>query len=102
MLLISLSCIAQRQADPKMFEQIKAKKVAFITEEIGLTSLEAEKFWPVYNELEKQRFQLMINRRELERKSDRPKPEMNDADYRKLATELADQSSKRWQAKRRV
>jgi len=94
MLMISLSCIAQRQADPKMFEQIKAKKVAFITEEIGLTSLEAEKFWPVYNELEKQRIALMINRRELERKSDRPKPEMNDADYRKLATELATNQAK--------
>jgi hypothetical protein len=94
LLLISASGIAQRQPDPKMFEQIKARKVAFITEEIGLTSIEAEKFWPIYNELEKQRIALMINRRALEHKSESPKPEMNDADYRKLATELATNQAK--------
>ena len=94
MLLISVSGIAQRQPDPKMFEQIKARKVAFITVELGLTSIEAEKFWPVYNELEKQHIALMINRKELEHKSENPKPEMNDADYRKLATELASNQAK--------
>ena len=30
-------------------EKIKALKIAFITEELNLTSNEAEKFWPVYN-----------------------------------------------------
>ena len=94
MLLISVSGIAQRQQDPKMFEQIKARKVAFITEEIGLTSIEAEKFWRVYNELDKQRFSLMINRRELEHKSESPKPEMREADFRKIAIELAENQAK--------
>ncbi|OFX27335.1 MAG: hypothetical protein A2041_08925 [Bacteroidetes bacterium GWA2_31_9b] len=28
---------------------IKAQKIAFFTEKIGLTPVEAEKFWPVYN-----------------------------------------------------
>ena len=31
-------------------ERIKAFKTAFITEQLSLTSEEAEKFWPVYNE----------------------------------------------------
>jgi hypothetical protein len=88
-LLISLSGIAQRQFDPQTLELIKTKKIAFMTEAIGLTSQEAEKFWPVYNELEKQRFMLMDKKRELEEESEAPKPGMSDGDYRKLATEIA-------------
>ncbi|MEN8799259.1 MAG: hypothetical protein ABF293_08435 [Flavobacteriaceae bacterium] len=34
-------------------EKIKTLKVAFITERLGLTSDEAQAFWPVYNEHEK-------------------------------------------------
>ena len=89
MLLFSLTGIAQRQFDPQTIELIKTKKIAFLTEAISLTPLEAEKFWPVYNELEKQRFILMDKKNELEEKSETPKPGMSEADYRKLATEIA-------------
>ena len=33
-------------------ERIKAFKVAFITEKLELTTDEAEKFWPIYNQFE--------------------------------------------------
>ncbi len=33
-------------------DAIRAQKVAFITQEVGLTAENAEKFWPLYNELE--------------------------------------------------
>ena len=33
-------------------ERIKAHKIAFISTELSLTPDEAEKFWPVYNEME--------------------------------------------------
>ena len=80
--------MAQRQFDPQTIELIKTKKIAFLTEAIGLTSQEAQKFWPVYNELEKERYLLMDKKRDLEEKSESPKPGMTDADYRKLATEI--------------
>jgi|TARA_R110000744_G_scaffold20424_7_gene53557 archaellum biogenesis ATPase FlaH len=32
--------------------RIKTLKVAFITEQVGLTSKEAQQFWPIYNEHE--------------------------------------------------
>lgn len=89
LLLFSITGMAQRQFDPQTLELIKAKKIPFMTEQIGLTSQEAEKFWPVYNELEKERYMLMDKKRELEQKSETPKPGMSDADYRKLATEIA-------------
>ena len=87
-LLISLTGMSQRQFDPQTIELIKTKKIAFLTEAIGLTSQEAQKFWPVYNELEKERYLLMDKKRELEEKSESPKPGMTEADYRKLAIEF--------------
>jgi hypothetical protein len=36
--------------DLKAQEKIKAARIAFITERLGLTPEEAEKFWPVYRE----------------------------------------------------
>lgn len=33
-------------------EKIQALKIAFITQRLDLTSAEAEKFWPIYNEYE--------------------------------------------------
>ena len=41
------------------FEKIKAERVAFITSEVGLTSQEAEKFWPIYNKIEAEQKELM-------------------------------------------
>ena len=34
-------------------ERIQSEKIAFMTMEIGLTSEEAQKFWPIYNEISK-------------------------------------------------
>ncbi|HPV87805.1 MAG TPA: hypothetical protein PKU85_01145 [Bacteroidales bacterium] len=33
-------------------EAVQAQKVAFITQKVGFTAEEAEKFWPLYNEME--------------------------------------------------
>ncbi|NDV43918.1 hypothetical protein [Flagellimonas sediminis] len=40
------------QAQGPVRDRIKTLKVAFITEKVGLTSKEAQQFWPVYNEHE--------------------------------------------------
>ena len=41
-------------------ERIKAYKTAYITQELDLSSKEAEKFWPVYNDYEKKLFSLRV------------------------------------------
>lgn len=46
----SFSSMAQRGAAKR--ERIQALKVAFITEELQLTSEQAKNFWPVYDQLE--------------------------------------------------
>ena len=51
--IISTAVIAQkpnRGSQGKNHEKIKALKTAHITNQLELTSAEAEKFWPIYNE----------------------------------------------------
>jgi hypothetical protein len=43
------------QQDIQAQEKIKAARIAFITERLGLTPEEAEKFWPVYREFSMKR-----------------------------------------------
>lgn len=48
-------------------ERIKAFKTGYLTQELDLSSSEAEKFWPIYNEYEKKIFELRIEKRKAER-----------------------------------
>jgi len=48
LLVAPVIVFAQRESKQKK-EQIKALKVAYITDELKLTPNEAEKFWPLYN-----------------------------------------------------
>jgi len=86
---ISLGAMAQRNLDPKTLETIKIKKIGFLTEQLSLTASEAEKFWPLYNELEKKKIELENKKRQLEEMVTDSKPGLTSADYRKLAIELA-------------
>ena len=55
LLLLSITIVAQPRFKQKK-EQLKALKIAYITDELQLSSDEASRFWPVYNAFdEKQR-----------------------------------------------
>ena len=45
----------------KDWDKIKSLKVAYFTEQLELTTSEAESFWPVYNAYEKERYLLRKN-----------------------------------------
>jgi len=66
-ILLSINNLfAQKQ---NRFERIKALKTAYITDKVGLTSQEAEKFWPIYNKYEKELHLLkVVERREIHQK----------------------------------
>ncbi len=48
----SISVIKAQDATNPQAEKIQALKIAFITQKLQLTTPEAEKFWPVYNQYE--------------------------------------------------
>lgn len=68
--------------DPKAMEKIKAARIAYITEKLGLTPAEAEKFWPIYNEFDKKREEL---RQEARQNRKNPDPAKSDEENQKLA-----------------
>ena len=55
-IMLSTGLIAQERGK----ERIKAYRTAYITQELDLSSKEAEKFWPVYNEYDKKIFNLRV------------------------------------------
>ena len=56
--LLSISFYPQGKKMLEKKEQIYALKVAFITNNLSLTSAEAERFWPIYNTFEEKQFDL--------------------------------------------
>ena len=61
---IAVAALAQPQGRPRQkgqmpdFEKMKAERVAFITSEVGLTSEDAQAFWPIYNKVEEKQREL--------------------------------------------
>lgn len=56
--------------DPKAQEKIRAARIAYITEKLGLTPAEAEKFWPIYNEFDQKRKELKLQNKDLRKNPD--------------------------------
>ena len=60
-------------------ENVEAAKIAYLTDKVELTADQAQKFWPVYNEYETKRRELMRNYR---------------SGYRKNLEEMTEQEAK--------
>ena len=62
LLLLFISTITLGQNNDKL-EKIKALRVAFISTKLELTSNEAQKFWPIFNEFDKNQTDLRKEKR---------------------------------------
>ena len=60
MACMSVSAQAHRGRGEEWKEQMMAEKIAFLTLEVGLTPEEAQVFWPVYNQVEKEKDEAMF------------------------------------------
>lgn len=90
LLIFVLPSLANANMQGKFdYDKFKADKIAYITEAIDLTPQEAEIFWPVYNEYEKKKWELMKERRELDKSLHDGVKEMSDEEYIKLSRKLA-------------
>lgn len=67
-------------------ERLNSYRIAFFTKKLNLSSLEAEKFWPVYNEFQNQKNQLQIEKASMMRLFNMNESTMSD----KQITELGD------------
>jgi hypothetical protein len=87
-LLFSFQMFAQKP-DPFDIEKFKAKKIAYLTDAVNITPEQAEKFWPVYNEFDLKRFQLMQERHDLEEKLENKIEDLSDDKYIELSRKLS-------------
>lgn len=55
----------QIQKESQMRQEFRTRRIALFTEVIGLTSDEAQRFWPVYNEYSAKKDEILANRRVL-------------------------------------
>lgn len=82
--------------DNEQIEKIKAQKVAFITEKLGLTPATAQKFWPVYNEFAAKKDSLnnlrSTGRKEMKEKWDKLSPKQKEAEVDRQMQQRWDES----------
>ncbi len=79
LLLFFYSAYSQRGVGQNN-EKIKTEKIAYLTERLELTDIESEKFWPLYFEYEKIKYQIRNKRKTLTRKF------MKEAKKKKITT----------------
>lgn len=71
-------------------ERLDAYKIAFFTKRMNLTSQEAEKFWPVYNENQNQRNQLQTEKQTLMRTFNQSGNTMSDQQITELGNKYCE------------
>lgn len=84
-MFIGVSAFSQRE------ERMKAMQIAFITEEINLSSEQAEQFWPIYNKGSEESDEIRRQIKQLDKKTaDMSEDEASHilADYFKLEQDL--------------
>ena len=80
---------AQNESREARMEKFRTEKIAFLTTKLELTTAEAEKFWPIYNQFEKERWEAQKSRRELEDKVREAEETLSENDVTKLTRDFA-------------
>lgn len=83
----------QAQNDDKehqdRWERYRSEKVAFLTDKLDLSPQEAQKFWPVYNGMDKERSDVQRERRELDKQVREATEKLSDNEITKLTRAYA-------------
>ncbi|KAA5821936.1 hypothetical protein FPF71_15630 [Algibacter amylolyticus] len=88
-LIVVLFMSLHISAQHKNRERIKSLKVSFITEKLDLTEQEAQQFWPIYNEYEKQHYAIRyIESREIRKEIRESLDTLNDKKANALLARL--------------
>jgi len=69
-------------------ERLEAYRIGFFTRKLNLTPGEAEKFWPAYNEYQKERIKLQLERREIIRAFNQNAGTLGDSELTSMGDKL--------------
>lgn len=99
--LFALTAFGQGNKEKR--EQVKALKVSYFTTELNLSSDEAAKFWPVYNEYEEKQFALRHSRmKQLIKKIDEMGVNISDKDANAYLKQLEDNEAELLNLKKKL
>lgn len=86
-----------RERHKERWEKFRTEKIAYLTTNLNLTPEEAQKFWPIYNQMDKTRSEAQQRRRDLERRVRDAGEKMSDEEIVKLTREYAGNMEKEGQ-----
>lgn len=89
-IILVILCTAVGYGQRGNREKIKSLQVAFITEQLALTSKEAQQFWPVYNKFEEKRQSLRQKERSQIRSKMQDAMELSEAQAITVLEQLTD------------
>jgi len=78
LIILALFSLQQVKAQNPNLDKLNGYKIAFFTQRLNLTSQEAEKFWPVYNDFQNKRNSLQQERALLNRNINQNELNMTD------------------------
>ena len=90
-LLIMLTMpVIKTAAQNTNLEKLNNYKIGFFTKKLNLTSREAEKFWPVYNDYQTQRNQIQIEKLKLNRNFNLNESTLSDKQLEEMGDKYVD------------
>ena len=87
-MIISLSWVEAQNQNP---DRLNAYRIAFFTKRLNLTSQEAEKFWPVYNEFQDHRNRIQVEKATIMRTFARDESLMKEKEMTGLGDKYCDE-----------
>lgn len=75
-------------------DRFRSEKVSFLTDKLQLTLSDAQKFWPLYNEFDKKRWEAQHLRRELEYKVQFSSMSLSNSDVIQLTRDFSSSMQK--------
>ena len=87
--LLTMSIMVAKAQGQEDLDKLTAYKIAFFTQKLNLTSQEAEKFWPVYNDFSARRSKILADRVSLFRYAAQNEANMSEQEMTATADKLA-------------
>lgn len=85
LLILTWLCVsANAQGNGEKRENIESMKIAYLTKKLNLTSEEAQKFWPVFNQFSSELEAVKNNRRKTIRNAKEDFDQLSDKDVEKV------------------
>ena len=90
LLIILIYPVSRSSAQNTNQEKLNNYKIGFFTKRLNLTSEEAEKFWPVYNEYQVQRNQIQLEKVKLNRTFNQSEGTLSDSQLGEIGDKYVD------------